>query len=568
MPKYVVTSGKFLNSYATIWNGDPKYLVQSEGNIGADSITPSVGTYKKKVGNGKVVFSAPEEADGYKCRGYMLETTYTDWEEAEKITVEDVNSFELEIDSAKTYRITWLWKGNSDCSVSVGSNRGVDFGACSPAYGMYTEFEGDTKTFTASEPTYDETLGYRYEVTGWKLSKADGSVESGTGTEFVYDKSMGNVSLEWQWSVTGYRIVCQADGYLPVTTDPAADSKGYFTAGSEVSLTAVDGDLGEFYHWAGKTAKLDSFSRTVSVTLNEPITLVATPKYTWYYTGSMLTNCVGWKVGATLISKTSNLSLNGDCVSAGARLPWSTDRYAANSVHLLDLSQPIVSTTGAPLYITKNSNYSFRRMSGPFLAKLILPDTWKETAALSNAAALFDGQSCLSEIMPAPFPKDFSGPAGTAPYFGEIPYSGDIYLLAECFTAFGSNCGVRFSHKKTQNLYLGKQFASLGQNTFANGTGRYVCWFYGYPTSIASSRSAISDYSLYVRYPSANTSWNAYLAKHARDFAESDKTGFSKTFPEAAAAGEWPKHTFTNGYFKGTWARVWGPANGSVIVIK
>lgn len=570
-PQYVITAGKFNNAYAAFWNGAPGVSVVSMGGVAADEIVPAQGTFEKPRTDDPIQFSAPAECDGYTCAGYTLEVTSTDWDAAVKTTVEDVTSFELDIDTGKKYRVTWLWASDAANSVTVSSNMGAEFGSCSPAYGIYTDFPDGAMTFTAPNPAYDDSVGYRYRVQGYKLTDADGNETIGTGTEFVYNTEMGVVILEWQWVLDGYRLNCIGDGYLDIESNVTMDSNGYLPINSIASLTAVDGPEGEFYHWAGETTGIDSYSRTITIEMTSPRTLVATPKCKWYFVegSSYMTNVIGWKVGVGKISGSSNLYLGGDCVKTMATVPWSSDRYLGKEVHLLDLSLPVVSdTTGEPFYITKINSYCFRRQTAGYLAKLIMPETWNEIGDMGYGTAIFTSQDYLEEITPVFFPKDIVGP-NQYPSFGGIKYSGDICLEAGCFLGIGSNCSISFRHGKTQNIYFGTNFVTLGTSAtiFTHSQANYVLWFKNCPAAFPSSRNASGNYSFYVRYPSGNSEWSEYLSLNARKFEESDESNFAARFPEAAAAGLWPKMTFTNGFFNGTWARVNGNA-GSAIFVK
>lgn len=558
VPEYVITAGKFKNGYAVKWNGEPQVVVESLGDIEFESISPRKGVYTKIKTGTKMTFSAPAvSASGqFKCKGCKVEITSTDWSAAEVTEYSDVTSVELEIDSAKSYRVTWLWQAEMANSVTVSSNKGTQFGSCQPAYGVVSDFAGGNMLFSAKEPSYEEEEGKRYVVTGYKLTHNDGSVTLNAGNEFSYDLSMGNVILEWQWELNGYKLATDAPGYLPVEVTPALDANGYVSIGAAVTLVAKDAPQGVFYHWSGDTEGIDTYSRTITVDIGKATRLCATPKCNWYYANNAITNSLGWRIKVSKGSKA--ISLNSDCIASIPSVAWNTEE----GTYLLDLSLPIVDVaTGDELDLTSMNSHPFRRTIG-YLGKVVLPETLKKLNG--NDAAVFAFQEKLREIIPAPFARDFQYPKNAIFNLGVIPYQGDVFILNTNMMVHG-NCNIQFTHKGVQNIYFGRHIDNMNSSTiFSWSYANYILHFEGCPSKIASSRNSSGSYSFYVRYPANNIGWSEYLAANARDFAEDDKAAFAAKFPDSQT---WPKHTFTNGFFKGTWARAQSIV-GTVINIK
>lgn len=558
-PAYVVTAGKFNGGYATWWNAAPGITVTSASGVGAGEITPAYGEYSNLKTGTQMAFSAPErvEEDGvsFLCEGYTLETAGASWDDATSETFSGVRSFTLTADTAKAYRVTWLWTPEVSASVTVTSDKGTAFGSPDPGYGTHTTFTNDTCTFRATTPGYEPETGKRYGVDGYRLTANDGTKTHHSGQEFVYTTDMGLVTLEWLWTVNGYKLTTAAAGHLDVTAQPSPDAQGYGDIGS-VSLAAVDGAAGTFHHWSGNIAGIDSYARSVEVDLVKPLTLLATPSCPWRFTGSALTNAIGWSLRAS--GGDSGISLGQDCPRVGPAVPWNLDENA----HLLDLSLPIISDlTGNDVHITQSGNVPFRWSDGqPLLAKLVLPTTYTH---LNLDSEIFGGQSKLKEIVPAPFPVDMTAVNSTL-YFGAVPYRGDLFLLSPAIKWIG-NCGIKFTHQGTQNIYFGKGSMGFDETAFSWSYANYRLWFQNFPT-VPSSRNGSGDYRFYVQPPRGDLDWEAYLEDNARAFRVDDQAAFAARFPEDAALGNWPKFVFTSGFFSGTWAKQHGQVETIMII--
>lgn len=551
-PEYVVNAGEFNGAYLTTWFAEPGLTVTAPDPIAASQITPAYGTYSKKTGT-EFVFSAPasieENGVTYNCEGYTIETAgKTGWDSATTVT-SSANSFVFTNDASKATRVTWNWRAQVLASVTVASNKG-QFATVSSGYGTIIP-TGET-IFSATEPGYEEDTGTRYIVTGYNLTDKNGAITHHDGQSFTYTTDMGQITLEWIWAVNGYKLTTSHDNYLSCTVSPALDTHGY--GSGSCTLTAVDdntADGGEFYHWSGDITGIDSFSRSISVALDGPKTLVATPKCIWHFTSNgnyALTNRIGWAIKATAYTSTT-ISIGQDCTTRGAAVPWKKAVGTTPARHFLDLSLPIVrDSSGAEMTIVRSGNVPLRQ-ANIYLAKLIMPTTWKTISFEGNG--VFESQSYLSEITPAPFADDMNG--GGNPAIGAIPYKGDLYLTAPCFTTIG-NCFIKFTHGCTQNIYFGKQQLSIGTTGFSWSYANYRLWFQNFPT-LASGRNGSGNYSFFVQYPGNNTQWSDYIAANARRFKASDRAGFTSRFPEDAAINNWPKYTFTNGFFNSTWAK-------------
>ena len=563
-PLYVInTSGKFNGGYLTFWNCDPGVTVDAAVQVGASEITPAYGSYPNVKTGTLMAFSAPESVTEngieYTCEGYTLETAGASWEDAKVESHPGVRAFTLTADDGKALRVKWLWKANITASVAVSSNKGIAFGSPEPGYGLCTDFPGGARTFTATAPAYEDATGTRYIVTGYKLKDEDGTVTTHDGQSFDYTIDMGQVELEWQWAVNGYRIATAQPGYLGVTVSPAPDAAGF--VGGTVTLTAVDGEY-EFAYWSGNTELLDDpYARTITVNVTEPVTFVATPKCPWHYTGdgdAALTNVLGWQIRAQ--ASGTRVGLGQDCVRVGASVPWKMrDSDGKTPSHYLDLSLPIIRDSDGETMTLYGcaGNVPFRR-SGPYVAKLVLPTGFNYQNAM-DGNSIFGDQPFLREIDPAPLTGDnLSGIPGV----NGIPYQGDIYLRSTNSITI-NNCTITASHGKEQNLYFGKGYVRFNETGFTWGNAHYITWFESFP-SLAGGRNGGGGYTFFVHYPGGNADWAAYIAANARRFKEADKASFQTQYPNTAAAGVWPKYVFTSGFFSGTWAR---PEGGGMKLI-
>jgi len=571
-PDCVVTNaGKFKGGYVRLWHAAPGVEVVSQYTVAADRISPAYGTHTEHKTGDIVQFSCPASAtEGgveYLCRGYRLErTTGGDWAAGTSVESSAL-SLSLVCDTAEAVRVTWLWEPQISASVTVTSNRGA-FGPVDPDYGLCVEFPGGARTFSATAHGYDAVERTRYRVTGYRLTDEAGAATEHAGTSFEYDTSMGKVVLEWLWAPDGYELATAAPGCLPVAVSPALDAEGYGDIGAVYAL-AVPPGAGEsaFAHWSGNVAAIASDTApAVSATLSRPLTLVAEPRCVWRYDAAgsptAITNALGWRIRASLSG--ANVRIGQDSVRAAARVAWDLD----GEKHWLDLSLPVVKDSdGSPLALDGCAgNVPFRRSDGePFLGRLVLGDGFKRWPFEENE--IFGKQSKLSEIEPAILPDDAVSSQGSGtPKFGAIPYRGDVFLRCSAATRL-NNCDLAFTHRGTQNVFLGTNVVSIAATAFAWSYANYRLHFDGFPTSLAASRNTSGDYRFYVFCRSNDVRWADYLAANARRFIAADRDDFAARFPEDAAAGKWPYWTFETGFFSGTWARPLYPT-GTVLIVR
>ena len=572
-PDYVVSAaGKFQNAYVRLWHAAPCLVVASLYPVAAGQVSPAYGTYPSGRTGDTVALSCPasvtEDGVEYLCRGYRLErTSGADW--AAGTTVESTDlSLSVVCDTAEAVRVTWLWEPQVTASVTVTSDRGDGFGAVDPGYGLCLSFPGGARTFSATGPGYDAAARTRFRATGYRLTDESGTTTEHAGTSFEYDTSMGKVVLEWLWAPDGYALRTSAPGCLPVAVSPALDAEGYGDIGAAYALAAPSGE-GEaaFAHWSGNVSAIASdTARTVSATLSRPLTLVAEPRCAWRYDAAAnptsITNALGWRIGGSVSG--ANFRVGQRCVISAASVAWDLDE----DKHWLDLSLPVVKgSDGSALTIDGcGSNIPFRRFDGdPRLGKLVLGDAFRRWPFDRNA--IFDSQDRLAEIEPAILPDDAVSSFGSGePSFGAIPYRGDVFLRCAPATRL-NNCNLVFTHRGTQNVFVGTNLVTFSSTAFSWSYANYRLHFDGFPTGLAASRNTTGDYSFYVFYKSGDPAWKSYLAANARRFAAADRESFAARFPEDAAAGKWPYFSFTSGFFSGTWARPLYPT-GTVLIVR
>ncbi len=558
-PDYVITgSCKFTGAYVRLWHAAPGLEVTAQYQVASGQVSPTYGTYGSRKTGETVTLSCPatttENGTEYVCRGYRLErTTGGDWSDGTSVESADL-SLSIASDTAEAVRVTWLWEPQISASVLVTSDRG-SFGTVVPDYGLCTSFPTGSRTFSAPNRAYDAPNRTRYHVGGYRVTDEAGVATEHAGASFDYDTSMGQVVLEWLWTADGYELVTAAPGYLSVAVSPALDAEGYGDSGAVYSLTAASG-AGEaaFFHWSGNTAAIASDTTpAVSATLSRPLTLVAEPRCAWHYAGgnpTAITNAIGWRIRGSVSG--ANFRIGQDSVIDAARVAWDID----DDKHWLDLSLPVVKDSdGSSLTIDGASgNVPFRRSdSAPYLGKLVLGNAFKRWPFEGNA--IFGSQSKLSEIVPEILPDDTVSSDGRGDAaFGNIPYRGDVHLRCAPYTTIG-NCHIAFTHRGTQNIYFGTNLVSITTTGFSWSYANYRVHFDGFPAEIASSRNTSGDYRFYVFYKSSNPLWADYIAANARKFTVADRSAFETRFPEDAAAGNWPKFTFTSGFFSGTWAK-------------
>ena len=556
-PDFVVTAaGKFQNAYVRLWHAAPGLEVASPYPVAAGQVSPGYGAYPSRKTGETVSLSCPasttEDGVEYLCRGYRLErTTGGGWADGTSVESAD-RSLTVVWDTTEAVRVTWLWEPQVDASVTVTSDRGDGFGEVDPGYGLCISFPGGSRTFAATGTGYDAAARTRYRATGYRITDEGGATTEHAGTSFDYDTSMGRVVLEWLWTADGYELRTSSPGCLPVAVSPALDEEGYGDIGAVYSLAAPSGE-GEaaFAHWSGNVSAIASdTTRAVSATLSRPLTLVAEPRCAWHFDGTDLCNALGWRIKGSVSG--TNFRIGQSCVLAAARVPWDID----DEKHWLDLSLPVVKDSdGSALAIDGcGSNIPFRRADGtPRLGKLVLGEGFN--------------QDRLAEIEPAILPDDAVSSFGSGePSFGAIPYRGDVFLRCAPATRL-NNCNLVFTHRGTQNVFVGTNLVTFSSTAFSWSYANYRLHFDGFPTGLAASRNTTGDYSFYVFYKSGDPAWKSYLAANARRFAAADRESFAARFPEDAAAGKWPYFSFTSGFFSGTWARPLYPT-GTVLIVR
>jgi hypothetical protein len=570
-PDYVVSAaGKFQNAYVRLWHVRPGLEIASPYPVAAGRVSPDYGTYPCGKTGDTVALSCPasvtEDGVEHLCRGYRLErTSGADWAAGTSVESADLE-LTVAYDTAEAIRVTWLWEPQVAASVTVTSDRGDGFGAVEPGYGLCISFPGGARTFSATGPGYDAAERTRYRATGYRLTDEAGVTTQHAGTSFGYDTSMGRVVLEWLWSPDGYELRTSSPGCLPVEVSPALDEEGYGDIGAVYSLAAPSG-AGEaaFAHWSGNVAAIASdTARTVSATLSRPLTLVAEPRCAWRFPNgsTMITNALGWQIRGSVSG--SNFRIGQSCVIAPATVAWNLDA----GTHWLDLSLPVAKDSdGSALTIDGcGGNIPFYRADGtPRLGKLVLGADFRRWPF--DGHEIFGNQDRLAEIEPAFLPDNaVASSSGGKPSFGAIPYRGDVFLRCPPATTL-NNCNLKFTHRGTQNVFVGTNLVTISETAFSWSYANYRLHFDGFPAGLASSRNGSGDYRFYVLYRSNDATWACYLEENARKFVAADREGFAARFPEDAAAGKWPYYAFTGGFFSGTWARPLYPT-GTILIVR
>ena len=169
-------------------------------------------------------------------------------------------------------------------------------GTPDPDYGTVSDVEVGT-TFSCGDDFFKD--GVMHSCTGYTYETRD---EQGAWSEpqfvdektYVLDDSADTVRITWQWAPVAYRVAVTTYGSgsesVTFSADPVASLKdgegtigGYFAAGEELSVSAVDGagtDPCEFLSWSGD---VESNERTIAVTPSAPLALIANFKTHWKY---------------------------------------------------------------------------------------------------------------------------------------------------------------------------------------------------------------------------------------------------------------------------------------------
>ena len=167
-----------------------------------------------------------------------------------------------------------------------------------PPYGKIEDVATDGSVVcTPGEMPFSD--GVAYSCTGYTYETRDeqgewSEPEVRTEKSFVMDDSALTVRITWQWAPVAYRVAVTTYGSgsesVTFSADPVAPLQdgegtigGYFAAGEELSISAVDGtgpDPCEFLSWSGD---VESNERTIVVTPSEPLALVANFKTHWKY---------------------------------------------------------------------------------------------------------------------------------------------------------------------------------------------------------------------------------------------------------------------------------------------
>lgn len=204
-------------------------------------------------------------------------------------------------------------------------------GTPDPDYGTVSDVEVGT-TFSCGDDFFKD--GVMHSCTGYTYETRD---EQGAWSEpqfvdektYVLDDSADTVRITWQWAPVAYRVAVTMYGSgsesVTFSADPVAPLKdgegtlgGYFAAGEELSVSAVDGtgpDPCEFLSWSGD---VESNERTIVVTPSAPLALVANFKTHWKYDSEKGELSDGnWTLGCAAY-KDADITVEGPLAITGA----------------------------------------------------------------------------------------------------------------------------------------------------------------------------------------------------------------------------------------------------------
>ena len=262
----------------------------------------------------------------------------------------------------------------------------------SPAYGTIPDVVstlGDK--FTCTAPRYIGSDLICYEVTGYRLYgkdevgdftvvKSEGSFADDEPRVFEFDTSVQTeeaYKLLWlTGNKVGYRFTVNAplwSGLGTWVTNTVPDLKGYFSAGSEVKMTAAGADGHPFVMWAVSEDEANATRHAATLTLTMTNTWTVRPIFKtdhWEFSAGSLSGdnysgkiCDGYfNLNSSLSKSTRRLTLLGDNAAAN-----NTYSYAEE----LDFSKPVYFTggTGADGQEVYLVNIPSRLVPGQYLAR-------------------------------------------------------------------------------------------------------------------------------------------------------------------------------------------------------
>lgn len=185
--------------------------------------------------------------------------------------------------------LIYLGNESTDGYVIVQGSPGDSFEFL-PAYGMIPNLPAGTNvTFTAPAVGYADSI--RYRCAGYVLEKldADGAwVLDGTNfnvNSYAYVGDGSGQRLTWLWEEDGYALTAGLEfaGTESVTVSPEPEADGYYTAGTEVTLTPAvpDGTESRFKNWYGDVPEGAEYDIPLTVTMDAAKTVYAHFRRPW-----------------------------------------------------------------------------------------------------------------------------------------------------------------------------------------------------------------------------------------------------------------------------------------------
>ena len=173
-------------------------------------------------------------------------------------------------------------------SLQIQGSQG-EVGSTSPAYGVVEGLDsGMTVDVSAEEFAYTNAI--RYVCIGYctEVLQADGTwlmETTNLGVRAFTYVSDGQVRrLTWLWEENGYKLTTGVEsGLESVTASPAAESDGYYAAGTRVTLTPVcaTDPVSYFKNWYGDIPADATAETSPTIVMDAPKTVYADFSRTW-----------------------------------------------------------------------------------------------------------------------------------------------------------------------------------------------------------------------------------------------------------------------------------------------
>ena len=309
-------------------------------------------------------------------------------------------------------------------------------GAATPNYGPYRDIVADLPLDCTAVQFYTNSA-VLYECFGSVLTKEGETGVTNTALSRLFNPSdSGTWELKWLWGPVAYTldVASTAVGDDPGIEVPGPDYNGFYSAGSEVTLRAYDlSEQVAFDHWEGDVPPGDERHASIVVTMdgNKSVRAVFQPKF-WRYDAAKGVVSDGINVFKATVAD-GNLTLG---------------RVQVLTTSVLDLTLPIIDTTGTPLALTgigdaacqdrtdltvvklpetleSIGSHAFHNCTGLVSVEPLLPaslcylGSWAFTyATMTNRLEL--GRSCAVELG--------LNDTGDGSHFSQCDLIGDVYL--------------------------------------------------------------------------------------------------------------------------------------------